>query len=735
MKCFWILLLLVSHGVIAQIFPENGALYTAEEIPKIHISINPDSLEELYMEENWNSDYLYQVQFVFESQAGYDTLQNVGFRFRGNSSIEHIKKSFKISFNTYIPGRKFHGVEKLNLNAENNDPSMLRSRIYWNMCREMGIVASRSNHVEVYVNGDYYGLYQNIEHIDEEFIDSRYGNNSGNLYKCYYSANLDYISNNPNDYKLSPFGHRVYELKTNTEVDDYSKLANFISFLNQSSDSDFKCDFHDYFNVYNYLKVAALDVLTGNWDGYIYNNNNYYLYENPLTNQVEYIPYDVDNTWGIDWLGKDWTTRNIYNWNSSEPRPLFTRLMDEPEYRNMFSWFISNTFSNYFNTTQHRQAVESLHAFIESSALADPYRPLAFGFDEDDFLNALIVAAGGHVDHGVFEFADLREQTAMDQLETITIAPIIMQIKPDFSDLPDVWKVSIVTDGPQSESALLAYYINGTLSGSVEGVATSNGYDFEINIGQEPIQMAYNILVNGENGLTRFAFCENEMINFNQENTLTINELMPSNQSVISDETGNFADWIELYNASSNPINLSKYYLSDNKSAPFKWNLPDVTMNAGAFLLLWADSDMEDGPLHTNFNLSAGGEKVYLFKKQGNELTVMDKVDMPATLSDYSFGRETDGGQPWITFSNSTPNASNQGGTIGLSVYNQDELLCYPNPTNGELNFSVLVNYQIKDLAGRTIQKGRGKGVDLSDYSNGVYFVDMDGVVFQVVKL
>ncbi len=735
MKNFCIFLLFLSQGLAAQIFPENGPLYTAEEIPKIHISINPDSHEELYMEENWNSDYLYQVQFVFESQAGYDTLQNVGFRFRGNSSIEHIKKSFKISFNTYIPGRKFHGVEKLNLNAENNDPSMLRSRICWDLCREMSIVASRSNHVEVYVNGDYYGLYQNIEHIDEEFIDSRYGNNNGNLYKCYYSANLDYISTNPNDYKLSPFGNRVYDLKTNTEVDDYSKLAEFITFLNQSSDTDFKCDFKEYFNVYSYLKVAALDVLIGNWDGYIYNNNNFYLYENPLTNQIDYIPYDLDNTWGIDWLGKNWATRDIYNWNSSGPRPLFTRLMDESEYRDIFSWFVSYAIANHFNTTQHREAVENLHNFIASSALADPYRPLAFGFDGADFLNALNETVGGHVDYGVFEYADLREEIANNQLESNAIAPIIMQIKPDFSDLPEIFKVSISTDGSESLSSELTYSINGVQQNSITGMPAGNGYNFEIAIGQQSIQMAYNIVVNGQNGTSRFAYCENEIINFNQANTLTINELMPSNQTVISDETGSYADWIELYNASPDPINLSKYYLSDNKSAPFKWNLPDVTMNSEAFLLLWADSDMEDGPLHTNFNLNAGGEKVYLFKKQGNELTVMDKVNMPATPTDYSYGREIDGAEPWITFSNTTPNASNQGGTIGLSEYNQDVLSCYPNPTRGELNFSDFAHYQIKDLSGRIIEKGQGKGIDLSDYQNGVYLIDMDGVVFKVVKL
>src|SRR5690606_26762263 len=243
-----------------------------------------------------------------------------------------------------------------------------RSRICWDMFHEFDVAAPRSNHVELYINGDYYGLYQNTEHIDEEFAATWFGNKKGNLYKCSYPANLDFVSNNPNDYKMAPFGERTYELKTNTEQDDYSKLAEFIRFLNQASDADFRCRYHEYFNVTQYLKIAAIDVLTGNWDGYIYNNNNYYLYENPLTGQIEYIPYDLDNTWGIDWLDRNWATRNIYNYDrSNEPRLLYSRLMDEPEYRAVFSWYLQNMLETYFNTDAHREAIENLRDFISAS--------------------------------------------------------------------------------------------------------------------------------------------------------------------------------------------------------------------------------------------------------------------------------------------------------------------------------------------------------------------------------
>lgn len=737
MKYFSSLFLLLSISLSAQVVPvENGILYTASEIPKIHITIPVDSLEELYQEENWYENHHYSALFVFENQAGFDTIENIGFRFRGNTARDKMKKSFKISFNTYAQGRKFQGVEKLNLNAETNDPSMLRSRLGWDMFHAFNVAAPRSNHIELYINGDYYGLYHNTEHIDEEFVDTWFGNKKGNLYKCSYPANLDYISNNPNDYKMAPFGERTYELKINTVRDDYSKLAEFIHFLNQSSDADFRCHYYEYFNVTQYMKIAAIDVLTGNWDGYIYNNNNYYLYENPLTGQIEYIPYDLDNTWGIDWLDRNWATRNIYNYDrSNEPRMLYSRLMDEPEYRAVFSWYLQNMLETYFNTDAHREAIENLRDFISASALSDPYRPLDFGYDDSDFLNALTTAAGGHVDYSVFGFADTRENTAWQQLESTPIAPIITQIKPDFSNLPFAWQVTVHAEGPEVAYAKINYSINGVDQAEQTGLEIEGGYMFTILLDGSPTEFAYNITLDGENGLSRDAFCESEIIHINPEsNSIVINELMSSNQSAIADEAGGYDDWIELYNAASYPVNLSKYYLSDNGNAPLKWKLPDVTMNPGSFLLLWADGNPDEGGLHTNFNLSASGEKVYLFKKDENQLTVVNKVDMPATPTDYSYGRQSDGGLPWVQFSSATPNASNSGGITGIEDFTSELFSVYPNPTSGKVYFSETADFRLFDLSGRVVAEGWGEGVDLTEFALGIYMLQINSHAYRIVR-
>lgn len=73
-----------------------------------------------------------------------------------------------------------------------------------------------------------------------------------------------------------------------------------------------------------------------------------------------------------------------------------------------------------------------------------------------------------------------------------------------------------------------------------------------------------------------------------QSHTVVVNEIMASNSNTIADEDGDYSDWIELYNHGDEPVNLLNWGLSDNDSNPFKWIFPDVTIQPGEYLLVWA---------------------------------------------------------------------------------------------------------------------------------------------------
>ncbi|MFN2424591.1 MAG: CotH kinase family protein [Cryomorphaceae bacterium] len=737
----WLMMMMMmAIGANAQdINPADGRIFTDTEIPKVKIYMDTDSLEDLYLEENWFNNHEYPATFVWEDSLGTDTLHDIGFRFRGNTSRDKVKKSFKVSFNTYISGRRYHGLKKLNLNAEVNDPSLIRSNTSWRMYREMNVPASRSNHVEVYINDAYYGLYQNCEHINDDWVDERFGDDAGNLYKCSFPADLNFISNNSDDYKHIPSWSdtRTYDLKTNREADNYTNLSLFVAFLNQSSDDDFECGFQDYFNVYNYLKIAAIDVLSGNWDGYIWNVNNFYLYDNLRTGRFEYLPYDLDNTWGVTWPIIDWTTRNIYDYGPDNPsyhRLLYTRLMESEVFRDIFSYHIRTMLEESYNTAEHQAAIEAVHDFITASALEDDFKGVDFGYDNGDFLGAVETAFGNHVTYSLFGFAEARAISAQDQVEYNEIAPIIVEMRENFSDFPQSLKVRVRADGPEWTALELTYSFDGGEEMSLSANTFDPSANFDIEVAPGSQKLTYNIVATGANGLQRHAYCEPRNVYYGAGVLkIYINEVMSSNSYTIADGHGDFDDWIELYNGGETAVNLTGYYLVDKDAAPNYWATPGLTMEPGDFRLFWADDEIEQGSMHTNFKVSSGGEGIYLFQNRPDGIRVIDLVQVPAIPTDISWGRQSDGGLPWVLFPETTPGASNMPVSTDNTA-SESTPAPYPNPSVGELRWDVNMPYVLYDISGRVVDSGQGVALNVQPLAAGVYMLRVGHVVHKVVR-
>ncbi|MFM7814305.1 MAG: CotH kinase family protein, partial [Flavobacteriales bacterium] len=206
----------LSH-VSAQYFDNPGVVFPQNEVTRMEITIDPDSLNTMIS--TLESEHEFPAQLVFISNNLTDTLQQIGFRLRGNTSLNAAKKSFKISINAFS-NNAWQGLEKINLIAQHNDPSLLRSKICYDAYRAFGVAAARTSYTELYINGEYRGLYLNVEHIDERFAEHVFDQQGdGNLYKCTYPADLAFISNNPDDYKYATWGERNYDLQTNEITD------------------------------------------------------------------------------------------------------------------------------------------------------------------------------------------------------------------------------------------------------------------------------------------------------------------------------------------------------------------------------------------------------------------------------------------------------------------------------------------------------------------------------------
>ena len=592
-----------------------------------------------------------------------DTISPVGFRLRGNTSRHAAKKSFKVSFNRFTDGGKYYGVEKLNLNGEHNDPSVMRSKISWDILRKMGIPASRANHVRVYINGDYYGLYINVEHVDEEFIKSRFHYNDGNLYKCLYPADLKYLGSDPDQYKFESGGRRAYELKINEEADNYSDLAHFINVLNNTSNSDFVCDLDSVFNVYDYLKVMAFDILTGDWDGYIYNKNNFYLYHNTTTSKFEYIPYDLDNTFGIDWFGVDWGTRNMYTWQQgSGDRPLYEKLMENQEFRDQYTYYMRQLVDE-LNLDSLKTAIEKRRDMIAPYLANDPYYSRDYGYTMTDFYNSYTQATGAHVKYGLFPFLETRINSIKAQLETTAMQPVIKYISHKRSSGSEVWVRAFVDVNTPSATVKIKYTIQN--QSEAETMMFDDGqhndelagdHIFGGVIDQIPLDASVSYQVSAADADQRESVkpCSPVLVPQAGSNDalLYINEFMADNDHVVADNHGDYDDWVEVYNGGTQTYWLGDKYLTDNLTKPNKWQMPDVYIQPGEFLLFWADDEEDQGIFHTNFKLSKSGEEIGLFD---SNLASIDEYTFGQQQTDVSEGRLPDGASSWTFFTHPTP--------------------------------------------------------------------------------
>jgi spore coat protein CotH len=141
---------------------------------------------------------------------------------------------------------------------------------------------------------------------------------------------------------------------------------------------------------------------------------------------------------------------------------------------------------------------------------------------------------------------------------------------------------------------------------------------------------------------------------------VVLNEVMADNSSTLEDpdEPGEFPDWIELHNYGPDDLDLEGFFLTDTDAEPTQFPITSgLTIRAGGYLLFYADGDTEQGPLHTNFKLSSGGETVAMYGAQG--LVRQDGVQFPSLDPDDAYGRQPDGTGAWSVLVCASPGAAN----------------------------------------------------------------------------
>ena len=345
----------------------------------------------------------YPAAFSFDAEQ----LPKIAVRLKGLNGLNlpegpvnlQGKYPLKLDFNTF-GGERFHGVDTVSLNTNGQDPSMMRERLSLRMYQAMGIPASRAAYALVQVDAKPVGLYNLVQVLDKRYLKERFGSaagaDDGNLYKCVYNGDnvcmMGWRGSNKADYYLTKcpegFDECGFVLKTNEDdpaKNNYADLVELLKVLNDTPDIAFEAEFAKVFDIDGFLRVAAVAYAISNHDSYFGKGHNYYLYRHPGTGKFQYLPWDLDLTYGTTSCGGEITDPTC---GGASSHLLVQRIMAVPAWKLKYLQYLREVIDNHLTVTKHQAWIAELDALLSPQLAKDPNGPdkTAYATDRDGLL-------------------------------------------------------------------------------------------------------------------------------------------------------------------------------------------------------------------------------------------------------------------------------------------------------------------------------------------------------------
>ena len=321
----------------------------------------------------------YKADVVIDGEE----IKDVAFYTKGNSSLFFTaeagkdKFSYKLNFGKYTEDGNYHGLDKLNLQNNIADGSMMKEYMVFWLFHKMGIDAPLASYVWLTVNGEDQGLYTAIEEVGESFLE-RMANGEGTLYKpedgemalnkeemerITAGVSAAHDSNGGADLIYKDDNDESYpDIFDNAETDeDKGTRARVIRSLKALSE---RKDLDKYLDTEEIIKYFAVHDYLVNYDSYTGPMlHNYYLYEND--GRLAMLPWDYDNSFGSfpqdASLGSFIDSKDVVNAGVDSP---LGKIADEE--RPMWNWILSD--KAYQN--EYHDRLSELLGFISSGEFA-----------------------------------------------------------------------------------------------------------------------------------------------------------------------------------------------------------------------------------------------------------------------------------------------------------------------------------------------------------------------------
>jgi spore coat protein H len=293
-----------------------------------------------------------------------EAIDGIGVRKKGLiGSLSALRPSLRVDFAQTDDNARFRGLESITLNNNRQDTEIVRQCLAYHVFTAAGLPAPRCAFAHVTVNGEDLGIYTNVERVGKPLLARYFESDDGDLFEG--NAGADFRSD-----KLGSF-----EKKTNEDVPGHDALEPLSRALEESDESAL-AEVEELVDLDAFMRFWAVESLISHWDGYTGNSNNFFVYADPTSGKLSFLPWGTDGSFERD-----------HGFLPEEGRPvslfamarLPARLYAWPSSRERYRAVMQDVLDEAWNEEQLEAELDRMAALVEG---ADPA-----GLDE---LRALI---------------------------------------------------------------------------------------------------------------------------------------------------------------------------------------------------------------------------------------------------------------------------------------------------------------------------------------------------------
>lgn len=727
-------------------------LYNLNTIQKIEINFSvPDWDYRMDTAKAGKEGYL-MADWVKINGIQYDS---VGVKYKGSSSYDStaIKNPLHINFDKF-KNQNYEGYKDIKLGNGFGDPSMIREVMAYNILANY-MHCPKSNFAQVYINGNYVGIYSSAENIDNKFLADHFYSDQGTFFKCNpmvnpgptTKSNFRYLGVDSNLYNT------YYELKSDYGWNDLVALCDSVTNNPASYDNVLDLDRMIWMLAFNNTFVN-LDSYSGVFA------QNHYIYRDH-TNHYNPIIWDLNMCFGaFPFAGAgnvsmgNQTPATMQQFSPASHAaddywPIIKAIQATDSYRKKYIAHMKTMLNEIIVSGQYNTLSTQLRALIDTATNSDNNKKYTYA-QFQSAMNTDIVN-GSYTIPGISNLLSGRATYLQSLPEFTAVAPSISAITP--SNLAPAYNttVSITANIINTNSVYIGYRFDKTLKfqkltmyddgAHNDGGANDNVFGADIYMSGAVLQY-YIYAENANAGMFSPQRAEHEFYNLVVANvaptagSIVINELLAENKTNKKDEYNDREDWLEIYNGSAQTIDMSSVYLSNSKLNNLKWKFPANTyIVPNGYLTVWADDDSLETILHTNFNL----DKDTGFLSMSTASILLDSISFTGQMADTSWGRYPNGVGNF-TLMNTTYGYENNNFPLSTSdIHSKTQTLkLFPNPADEtvSISFKGKKTIEVFSIFGKKINSFSAKEkivINTASYPNGIYFIKSEQEVLKFV--